>query len=266
MYFCAGILAFVSFHFTVHGQFSHYDLQSYLIGLWFSLRTHATQIWQNPQQLMNPPEFAPGSQGRISMYTRIAASQLANAIPQQTGRLLRKASILTINSGKDPEGHALSRGGSGDNQPTGVVTQFLGSSAGPSGPPSPLTRRTSGAAGRLSRDVQSPARAHASSGAGYAPILETVTKAGSDPNQPPLPLPSDMTTDDFTRAVAATVSVLRQREAGGVQASTEHPEAHAGTEAQGGHEAPSWSRLTSATVLLSCTALYAAIAGTSRHQ
>ncbi|KDQ25351.1 hypothetical protein PLEOSDRAFT_40690 [Pleurotus ostreatus PC15] len=37
MYFCAAILLF-----------------SYLVGLWFSLRTHATQIWQNPQQLLQP--------------------------------------------------------------------------------------------------------------------------------------------------------------------------------------------------------------------
>lgn len=29
----------------------------------------------------------------------------------------------------------------------------------------------------------------------------------------------------------------------------------------GGHDAPSWSRFTSASVLLSCTALYAVIAG-----
>ncbi|KXN88148.1 Low affinity vacuolar monovalent cation/H(+) antiporter [Leucoagaricus sp. SymC.cos] len=40
MYFCAAILLF-----------------SYLVGLWFSLRTHASQIWQNPQQLLHPSEL-----------------------------------------------------------------------------------------------------------------------------------------------------------------------------------------------------------------
>lgn len=78
-------------------------------------------------------------------------------------------------------------------------------------------------------------------------------------------LPETMTTDDFTRAVAvATVSALRHQQthahspsrvrASGV--TTGDSEGHGG-----GHEAPSWSRTTSASVLLSCTALYAVIAG-----
>jgi hypothetical protein len=71
-----------------------------------------------------------------------------------------------------------------------------------------------------------------------------------------------MSTDDFTRAVAvATVSALRHqhahtRAARASVAEEEHGSAH-------GHEAPEWSRVTSAAVLLSCTALYALIAGTS---
>ncbi|KAG6870165.1 hypothetical protein C0992_000850, partial [Termitomyces sp. T32_za158] len=59
-----------------------------------------------------------------------------------------------------------------------------------------------------------------------------------------------MTTDDFARVVAAaTVSALRNQQA--------HPH---GKQAAGGHHAPSWSRKTSASVLLACTALYAVIA------
>ena len=69
-----------------------------------------------------------------------------------------------------------------------------------------------------------------------------------------------MTTDDFTRAVAvATVSALRHQQTHAhsparVRTSGEH-------EAPGGHDAPSWSRTTSASVLLACTFLYALIAG-----
>ena len=68
-----------------------------------------------------------------------------------------------------------------------------------------------------------------------------------------------MTTDDFTRAVAvATVSALRHQQthgqAGRLRNSAEQ-------EGHGGHDAPSWSRTTSASVLLACTALYAVIAG-----
>ncbi|KAG8908448.1 hypothetical protein FRB99_006653 [Tulasnella sp. 403] len=251
MYFCAGIL-----------------LLSYLIGLWFSLRTHATQIWQNPQQLMNPLEIPhlPGGApiagstvagtGRMSVYNRIVASQLAQSIPQQTNKLLRKASILTnasVRGGADhsPEAQHMSpRSGPGET--------YMG--PGPSttskGPPSPTLRRiTYSAGGSQSAPVpHSPTRPHASSTATYAPILETVSTATKDPTLPNLPLPSNMTTDEFTRAVAVTVSALRQREVGGAPTAAEH------AEGGHGHEAPSWSRFTSATILLSCTALYAAIA------
>jgi len=75
-------------------------------------------------------------------------------------------------------------------------------------------------------------------------------------------LPERMTTDDFTRAVAvATVSALRHQQhavsparARGSGVPGGHEEGH------GGHDAPSWSRTTSASVLLICTALYAMIA------
>ena len=74
-------------------------------------------------------------------------------------------------------------------------------------------------------------------------------------------VPTSMSTDDFTRAVAvATVSALRHQNAhtragrASVVAEDEHAAAH-------GHEAPEWSRVTSAGVLLACTALYAIIAG-----
>jgi Ca2+:H+ antiporter len=92
-------------------------------------------------------------------------------------------------------------------------------------------------------------------------VLETVDRTVKDSMQ----LPETMTTDDFTRAVAvATVSALR------------HQQAHAHSPARvrssgaeegghGGHDAPSWSRTTSASVLLACTALYAVIAGRAAY-
>ena len=75
-----------------------------------------------------------------------------------------------------------------------------------------------------------------------------------------------MTREDFTRAVAvATVSALRHQEAqavpGRYRASGVHEVEDGTAGGQGGHAAPSWSRLVSASVLLGCTALYAVIAG-----
>lgn len=83
-------------------------------------------------------------------------------------------------------------------------------------------------------------------------------------------LPETMSTDDFTRAVAvATVSALRHQQAVQAQlpAKVKLSGAHEvdGVATHGGHEAPEWSRSTSAAVLLGCTALYAIIAGGCSH-
>lgn len=96
---------------------------------------------------------------------------------------------------------------------------------------------------------------------GLTPLLESVDHAIKDTGMQSLRLGGDISPDDFTRAVAvATASALRHQ-----QNHAHSPaRARASTEVEaiaGGHEAPSWSRTTSASVLLACTALYAAIAG-----
>ncbi|TFY78114.1 hypothetical protein EWM64_g5899 [Hericium alpestre] len=73
-----------------------------------------------------------------------------------------------------------------------------------------------------------------------------------------------MTTEDFTRAVAAaTVSALRHQQIHSHAGRLRHGDGNIESEelaGHGGHDGPSWSRLTSASVLLGCTALYAIIA------
>lgn len=107
----------------------------------------------------------------------------------------------------------------------------------------------------------------------YAPIIESVDHVIHDTGLRPVQLPENMTSDDFTRAVAvATVSALRHQQAyahpgrprhAGMSEPAEVEEA-AAAGGHGGHDAPSWSRVTSASVLLACTALYAIIAGEYR--
>jgi Ca2+:H+ antiporter len=92
----------------------------------------------------------------------------------------------------------------------------------------------------------------------YAPVLETVDRTVKDTLHVP---PETMSTDDFTRAVAvATVSALRHH-AHALSPARVRTSATEEASAHGGHDAPSWSRTTSASVLLACTALYAVIAG-----
>jgi len=119
---------------------------------------------------------------------------------------------------------------------------------------------------------------------GYTPFLETVRDDMKTNEITPMRLPSHLTTEDFTRAVAvATVSALRHQGSIGSTASHKRLAGHGGTPASqlqhqqqvvketkedhedegegGGHEGPSWTRGMSAGVLLSCTLLYAIIAG-----
>ncbi|KZP01352.1 hypothetical protein CALVIDRAFT_559965 [Calocera viscosa TUFC12733] len=235
MYFCASILLF-----------------SYLIGLWFSLRTHATQIWQNPQQLMHhlegggqPGRPVPPSTGRMfSVYNKLVNQQLSKS-PLPTHRTVsrRPSNATTIGS---TYGGQQDRS-VGQQMPSTVNTPRAG-------PPnaSPIA----------SRRVYSTS--NGVPGAGYGPLIDTVNQAVKSTtnyqNHQPLPLPPNLTTDDFTRAVAvATVSALRQQQA----VSPVRPRTAMGQHevaAEGGHESPSWSRTVSACVLLACTALYAAIA------
>ena len=102
--------------------------------------------------------------------------------------------------------------------------------------------------------------------AGYTPFLETVDRDIKATSVSPMRLPSTLTTEDFTRAVAeATVSALRHQGSnfGSHQGSArkERPVKEEEEQSAGGHEAPSWTRGLSAGVLLACTLLYALIAG-----
>ncbi|KAF8483109.1 hypothetical protein JB92DRAFT_3032701 [Gautieria morchelliformis] len=236
MYFCAGILLF-----------------SYLIGLWFSLRTHASQIWQNPQQLMHPLDFnavnVPGS-NRMSLYHRLAQPNLTGSLPIH--RLHRKQSTTTMGSISGP----ISPTTLGPVLQSQQNQQATSSATAPhlQRPSSPTTTRRASNANLPGSQVP------------YPPVLESVDHAVKAHGLEAQPLPPNLTTDDFTRAVAvATVSALRHQQAHPtspvrVRASGGGEHEEAGGHGHGGHDAPSWSRGLSASVLLACTFLYALIA------
>lgn len=248
MYFCAAILLF-----------------SYLVGLWFSLRTHASQIWQNPQQLLQSSEL-PMHQ-RFSIFNKAPNADQAHATLNR-----RPGGTYDLGSPRveypvpreASQGGAVFTGPHQQSQPQQPQTQIQVPTQGSFrlNPPSPtFPKRVSYAAA-----VQQPS---------FVPVLESVDHAVKNADLGDVRLPSPMTTDDFTRAVAvATVSALRHQ-----QQTASHSPArmlrHSGVESEagasaahgagqggghGGHEAPSWSRTTSASVLLGCTALYAVIA------
>ncbi|EIM85854.1 uncharacterized protein STEHIDRAFT_168908 [Stereum hirsutum FP-91666 SS1] len=235
MYFCAGVL-----------------LLSYLIGLWFSLRTHASQIWQNPQQLLHATDA-----NRLSVYHKLVSGPRgASGAPHRPNDSLHHQPSFASTVGTIPSRSQTPVPRNHDYGPSSSSERPIGQSStmSRSQPPPASARRVSYA--------PPPSMQQAS----YAPIIESVDHVIHDTGLRPVQLPENMTSDDFTRAVAvATVSALRHQQAyvhtgrsrnAGMADATEVEEAGG----HGGHDAPSWSRVTSASVLLACTALYAIIA------
>ena len=225
-------------------SYNSFLLQSYLVGLWFSLRTHASQIWQNPQQLLHPQES-----GRMSLYQKIVPP--SNFIPG-----VSKPPSQRDGSTARPRPSFVGAGEDGANAgPTSVATAPQPDSFAPADP----SAATSSSVPSGLQRVSYPNPPVSPTPGSLVPILESVDHALKDTGLRPGQLPSD----DFTRAVAvATVSALRHQQvqarrvrSGQLGGDDEDPAGH------GGHDAPSWSRAVSASVLLACTALYAVIAG-----
>ncbi|KAF8630869.1 hypothetical protein AX17_005228 [Amanita inopinata Kibby_2008] len=220
MYFCAAILLF-----------------SYLIGLWFSLRTHASQIWQNPQQLLHTYELP--THGRTSLHQKLIPS---SAQQQPRSGSLNRKTCAAANLGCND----LSRSQTPASRDGGHTQQGTSTRNNPSLSPT-FPRRVSYA----------PNAAIPSS-----PTMESVDHLVRNAG---IQLNSTLTTEELERVVAAvTASALRHQEAQGnlpARARSTSVVTDAGEHGGGhGHDAPSWSRTTSASVLLGCTALFAIIA------
>ena len=218
---------------------NHFSLQSYLIGLWFSLRTHASQIWQNPQQLLHPQES-----GRMSLYHKIVPPSnfipgVSKPGPHRDADTIRHRPNVIITDATETDSRN--------------VPQYV------SATPGEHSADASSSSPTASRPISYTHAPASPTPGSLVPILESVDHALKDTGLQASQLPSD----DFTRAVAvATVSALRHQQ---VQHARRVRVGQLGDEedaaGHGGHEAPSWSRAVSASVLLACTALYAIIAG-----
>ncbi|BEJ18138.1 hypothetical protein CspHIS471_0704150 [Cutaneotrichosporon sp. HIS471] len=232
MYICAGIL-----------------LLSYLIGLWFSLRTHASQIWQNPQQLMQ--KEAEQLQLPRAHLARITPSNLNNPIlpvhskPESIRKGVSPMRPMTAASTVQPSPHAT-RGRDGEVSPrSGTSPLKYGIQASPRQSVRP--ELTDGQHDGQVGAVVTQEIPHT----GYTPYLHALEQ---NRHMDSMGLGPQLTQEDFRRAVHTLAAVTAMQRKG---ETTAHPHTD---EETGGHEAPSWTRGMSAAVLLGCTLLYAAIA------
>ncbi|GEM10944.1 Ca2+:H+ antiporter [Rhodotorula toruloides] len=219
------------FYRTTVVQLSYYCaiilVLSYLIGLWFSLKTHASQIWQNAQPTHEHGAARPLSSAqhaslaeRRSIYQRLVPANLVQQVkrrPSAMGKSPLRMPLLAPapldlppqTPGLKPDGSAPQSAPRQDHSQQQFDTVQL---------PHGLT------ADEFSRAFEIVASA--------APALRP--HAGGAP-------------------LHSASSHVRE-----VSAPQQGKDGDAG--AHGGHDAPNWSRTKSATVLLACTVLYAIIA------
>lgn len=241
--------------------------QSYLIGLWFSLRTHASQIWQNPQQLMKVDEIPAGAM-HPAVRTAVQQRLTPQAVMQHILPVHGKPGATPSTQTGQPQTPTLAPSSQAQS-PQAARLQLP--SEGARTHDRGLSTASQQTQGTASTGVGAGAGGGLQLPAGYSPLVDTVDRDVKS-HVSPMRLPSSLTPEDFTRAVAvATVTALRHQ---GSFIGGHHPAGHksrpvsgvetgAGDEDEGhgGHEAPSWNRTVSSGVLLGCTLLYAIIAG-----
>ncbi|KJR82200.1 Ca2+:H+ antiporter [Sporothrix schenckii 1099-18] len=265
---------------------------SYVIGLWFTLRTHAAVIWNTeieekrqeelagtaPRHNVTSTAVATGTSGDATgvdirdshLYRRILGQSLKQVglQPRQDGRASRDASV------SGPSGSS-----------TGNCD--AGAAATSGGKSSSTTAKSSGAAGTTADDGRSSVRIAGFTEAESDNLVHQVaemaataaTIAARDARLPRRAsargaFPTTGTIGGGSTAGGNTIRTNTVRTApfhdpyeGGASlgvvagAAGEEPVAPGGGEAgHGGHDAPNWSRRKSAVILMCATALYAVIA------
>ncbi|BGO95577.1 hypothetical protein NBRC10512_004175 [Rhodotorula toruloides] len=220
------------FYRTTVVQLSYYCaiilVLSYLIGLWFSLKTHASQIWQNAQPAHEHGAARPlsGAQhaslaDRRSIYQRLVPANLIQQVKRRPSAM-----------GKSP-----------------LQTPFLAPASLEMPPQTP----------GLKPDGSAPQSAHRP---------EHSQQQHFESVQLPHGLTADEFSRAFEIVASAAPALRPHAGAAQLHRASSHmrevsaPQHGKEEEAggHGGHDAPNWSRTKSATVLLACTVLYAIIA------
>jgi Ca2+:H+ antiporter len=217
---------------------------SYLIGLWFSLRTHASQIWQNPQRVMAKEEVAPRP-ARITpavvMNPTLPVSQMASHGPSHAPSHVTPQAHSPHRRSRTtpPDSPAFHR--------RDIEAQHPHQQPQPQGQGNHHQHHATHQIQNENENVN--ANANLNPNTGYTPLLQSLKHGGNLDSISPLP--AQMTHEDFRRAVNTLATAISKRD---------NKEKDDDDDGAGGHEAPSWTRGVSAAVLLGCTLLYAIIA------
>lgn len=246
---------------------------SYVIGLWFTLRTHAAVIWSTEveekkppmapshltqngtisHQLLHHPQQQAASKNHLARnsggsagHTSIRDSQLYKKI---LGQSLKQSGLGTRNSG-DAHGTSTSSNAthSQSNHPPFIVPPKNGGenniapdhSSQQNMPVAGLSQEENNTLVRTVAEIAATAAAVAARDATRAP-LKTSISAQTIVHHSPRP------------AISHSMPIPEENEETIAAEVATHTEG-------GGHDAPNWSKLKSSIILLSATILYAIIA------
>ncbi|TVY85389.1 Low affinity vacuolar monovalent cation/H(+) antiporter [Lachnellula suecica] len=225
---------------------------SYIIGLWFTLRTHAAVIWNNEvdekrnlesQHLSASQQPLSGSpHGRLQRHgsTQNSASEAVRGAEIRDSQLYKR--IL---------GQSLKQVGLSPKE-DGNKTYFPAESQGPNGSTqTPHLPPPKSSGGESSRSVQIPGLSEAENTNLVREVAEMAATAATIAARDAVRAPRRTSAAATHKPIKPTVV----HEPEGAAAVTE---AHGA--AGGGHDAPNWSRTKSAVILCGATILYALIA------
>ena len=239
---------------------------SYIIGLWFTLRTHAATIWNAEVEEKKAAQHAPQPNGSATPYPMTASF----SAPRPTGsgssrdkdnrnasgairdtQLYKRILSQSLKSeglgmrSPDDSRHASASGPTIQGQPPHLVPPKSADGEGPSSMPDNSSQHSFKVAGLSEEESDNLVRQVAEMAATAAAVA-----ARDATRQTPRRTSISKHGEVRTPRLAASAAVLQDD--GGAGITTEVP--------GGGHDAPNWGRVKSAVILLGATFLYAVIA------
>ncbi|EDN96717.1 hypothetical protein SS1G_01643 [Sclerotinia sclerotiorum 1980 UF-70] len=216
---------------------------SYVIGLWFTLRTHAAVIWNNEVEEKQKPEpSGAGPQQASGGAPQVRAQRHAQTAADVRGSEIRDSQLY-----KRILGQSLKQAGLNPKDNISEDVSHNGSVQTPH-----LVPPKSAAGDSIKSDYQIPGFTDIQNTTFVREVAEmaatAATIAARDAARPP---------HRKTSTHAHKIPSLRTTAVHAEPEEAAQAEAHA---ASGGHDAPNWSRMKSSVILCGATILYALIA------
>lgn len=214
---------------------------SYVIGLWFTLRTHAAVIWTTDAEEKKAAQAA--NEGFIQ------DSRPANFLNGPIASDLQRNSIRDSQLYKRILGHSLQQVGLGDPAEVSLATDGVSPYLVPPLQDGSNDQHRLHLSGLTEEENESLARQVAEVAATAAAVAardssRSYRKASANPQ--------GTVRAEASKSANRTAPVVELQEEIGVPVDATH--------ASGGHDAPNWSKLKSSVILLVATILYAIIA------